>query len=142
MTARTWHFRSTALILSAILSSAATPIVAFADDAHLVPQKDVVQRLVDTETTRAGRVALFEKALSTPEAEARARSLGFEPARLRAVVPQLSDAELKDLADRAARAKDPTAGYYRHDDGMILLGVVLVLLLVVLIVVASQNSYY
>jgi hypothetical protein len=139
---RNWHIRPTALMLSLLISSAATPVVALADDGHLVDQRHVVERLVDSEATRAGRVALFQKALSTPEAEAKARSMGLEPGRLRAIVPQLSDVELKDLASRAAKSQDLTAGYYRRDDGLIILGIVLVLLLAILIVASANSGGY
>jgi hypothetical protein len=137
--ARSRCSRTMAVVLALLLSQAAVP-VAHAD--HLVDQSQVVSRLLDGARTREERVALFLRALSTPEAQATARSIGVDPARVRAAIPQLSDAELKDLADRASRANDVTAGYWRRsNEGLVILGVVLVLLAVIVLVAATQSNY-
>src|SRR5579862_1275750 len=106
MNARSWFHQAAAMTLTLTLSQIALPAAAKADE-HLVDQSQMVNRLLDQAQTRSARVALFQKALDTPEAQAKARSLGIDPARLHTAVAQLSDAELKDLATRAAHAQDP-----------------------------------
>jgi hypothetical protein len=140
MNARSSFRQAAAVTLALTLSGVALPAMARADE-HLVDQSQMVNRLLDQAETRNARVALFQKALDTPEAQARARSLGVDPARLHSAVAQLSDAELKDLANRAEHAQDLAAGYYHRDDGYLILGLILVILLVAVLIAASNSGY-
>lgn len=131
------HCGRVASVALAIILMLGFSVSARAD--HLVDSGQVVNRLLTNAQTREQRIAVFEKALSSPVAEAKARSLGLDPSRLRAVVPQLSDAELKDIADRASRAQDISAGYYHEDEGMFF-AFFLILLLAVIIIATAR--YY
>ena len=101
---------------------------------HIVDSGQVGNRLLANAQTRQQRIEVFEKALSSPAAEAQARSLGLDPSRLRAVVPQLSDAELKDISDRAT-AQNISAGYY-ESEGMFFTFFLILLLAVIIIATA------
>jgi hypothetical protein len=117
--------------------------VAQAATPHLVDSKQVVDRLLAGAKSREEKVALFQKALSTPEAERQARVMGVSAQKLAAAVPHLSDKELEDLSLRASRTNDVVAGHGHHSDsGLIILGVVLLLAGIAVLVAVSNNGYY
>jgi hypothetical protein len=137
--ARTTLGRALAVSLSFAVSQAAAPAQAAA--THLVDSKQVVDRLLAGAKSREDKVALFQKALLTPEAERQAKVMGVSAEKLAAAVPHLSDKELADLTARASRSQDIVAGH--HDDGLIILGVVLLLAgIAVLVAVSNNGGYY
>jgi hypothetical protein len=82
----------------------------FAAD-HLVSGEDVESALLAAVDARARDLARLDRALASPEAAAAAAALGASPAGLRRALATLADAELRDLAVRAAALEqDPTAG--------------------------------
>lgn len=98
-------------VLTALLAGG----FAFADD-HLVTPQDARARLAEAESARAHDLALLDGVLSTPEASAAARAVGADLDGLRRAAPTLSDAEIRDLAQRAAALQtDPVAGVSDHD---------------------------
>jgi hypothetical protein len=145
VTVRTTFGRSLAVILSVAMAHAAAPTAQAAPAAgHLVGAEDVAKRLLESARTREERVALFQAALATPEAQSAARAKGFDAGRLRAAVPHLSDRELADLARRAEKARDVVAGH-RGDssDGLVIVGLILLVAgIVVLAAVAQDEGWY
>jgi hypothetical protein len=136
--ARTTLGRALALSLSFAVSQVAAP-VAEAASSHLVDSNQVVDRLLAGAKSREAKIALFQKALSTPEAARQARLMGTSAEKIAAAVPHLSDKELADLSARAAKSKDVVAGH--GDSAIIILGVVL-LLAGIAVLVAVGNDYY
>lgn len=139
MIARTTLGRALALSLSFAVSQVAAP-VAEAATPHLVDSKQVVNRLLAGAKSREEKVALFQKALRTPEADRQARVMGVSAEKLAAAVPHLSDKELQDLSQRASRSKDVVAG--SHDSAIIILGVVLLLAGIAVLVAVGSDGYY
>lgn len=141
MIARTTLGRTLAVVLSLALPQVSVP-VAQAATPHLVDQSQVVARLLDGAKSREEKVKLFQAALATPEATRQAKSMGLSAGKLKAALPHLSDKELEDLSQRAARTKDVAAGYH-GDDGLVILGIVLLLAgLAVLVAVGDYGNYY
>ncbi len=132
MIARTTWGRALAAWMSVSVTQLAVPVAHAAPVSagnHLVDQNLVARRLLESAQTRDERVALFQAALGTEEARQKARSLGADPDRLRAAVPHLSDAELADLATRAALVEQDVAAGHHHGGppvGLVVVGVLLV----------------
>jgi hypothetical protein len=144
---RTPLARSLAVALSLALSQAVTPAVHAAPavptaPTHLVDASQMTARLLEAARTRDEKVHLFQDALATADAQAQARKLGQDPARLKAAVAHLSDKELEDLSQRAAKVKDVAAGHHPNDSLAVLGIVLLVAGLVVLIAVAADHDHY
>jgi hypothetical protein len=141
----TWG-RALAVVTSLGLVQLAVPVAQAAAPApgpaagHIVDQSQVARRLLDGAKTRDERVRLFQDALATPEARAKARSLGADPDRLRAAVPHLSDRELAELSARASQVKDVAAGHGGSDGALILVGVLL-LVAGIAIIAATADHY-
>jgi hypothetical protein len=144
--ARSIFGRALAVALSLALSQLAVPIVqAAARQAaptqaavHLVAGAELQARLADAAAARAAQVRVVQSVLDSPEARRQAGVLGVDAGRLRAAVPHLSEAELADLASRAAQVKDVAAGHQTHD-GLAIVGIVL--LLAGLVVLAAVSGY-
>jgi hypothetical protein len=83
---------------------------------HLVTTTAAQARLAAAEDARQHDLALLDAVLSTPEAVAAAKAVGADLDGVRRAAPTLSDAELRDLAVRAAALQaDPVAGVSDHD---------------------------
>jgi hypothetical protein len=133
--------RCLALALSLVVSQLAVP-VARAATPHLLDSKDVAARLLDAADSRQEKVELFQQALATPEARARATAMGLDPDALQRAVPHLSDAELADLTSRAQRVDDVAAAGHSHNDGIVLIGIVLLLAGAAVLALAAYDDYY
>lgn len=148
MIARTTWGRAVAVWLSVGLSQLALPASHAAAAGvpaagHLVDQSQVARRLLENATTRQQRVKLFQEALATPEARARARAMGADPERLRAAVPHLSDRELADLSARATQVRDVAAGHGGGPEGAyVLIGVLLLVAGIAVIAASYDGDYY
>ena len=148
MNARTTFHRALAVWLSVGLVHAAIPAraaetAAPSGSAHVVDQGEVARRLIESAQTREQRIRLFQDALSTAEAQKKARAMGADPARLRAAVPHLTDRELADLSARATQVKDVAAGHGGGGDGaLILVGVLLLVAGIAVLVAVSGDGYY
>lgn len=102
---------------------------------HAVPVEAAQARLADAAAQRAHDLAAVDSLLASPEAVAAAKSVGQDALRLRAAVPALNDAELRDLAARAeALQTDPVAGL--DDDIRTLLIIFLIVAIVILVLQA------
>jgi hypothetical protein len=85
-------------------------------DDHLLTARDARARLVEAEAARQGDLATVDRLLSSPPAAEAARKVGADLDAVRRAVPTLSDADLHDLAARAAALQaDPVAGVSDND---------------------------
>ena len=103
------------LAVLAVLTALLVADRAFAED-HLATPQAVEARLAEAEAARQTDVAVLDGVLSSPQATAAARAVGADLDQVRRSVPTLSDAELRDLATRAAALQtDPAAGVSDND---------------------------
>jgi len=78
---------------------------------HLVTPDLAQARLLEASAERERNLATVEAFLASPEAQAGLGAVGVTEARVRGSLPTLSDAELQDVAARAAALQvDPVAG--------------------------------
>ena len=141
MIARSATGRLVAVALSVVLSQVGIP-AAQAASGHLVDSSRIVSRLAEDTALRGARVHLVQEFLDADASRAQARTMGLSLAKLRAAVPHLADAELADLAARAERVKDVTAGHSSNDGAIIAVGVILLLAAIVLLVAVNDGYYY
>jgi hypothetical protein len=120
-----------ALSVAAVLAATAP---AFADD-HLVSTRTAQERLQGAEAGRQRDREVVDRALSSPQAEAAATAVGADLDRVRAAVGTLSDAELAEVAARAAALQtDPVAAL--DSDIRTLLMIFLIVAIVILVLQA------
>jgi hypothetical protein len=125
--------RKTLTMLSLALASVLAG-QAMADD-HVVSPAAAAQRLQEASAAREQGLATLDRALSAPEVARAAATVGADTAALRAALPTLSDAEIADLAQRAAVLDtDPVAGL--DDDIRTLLIIFLIVAIVILVLQA------
>jgi hypothetical protein len=106
-------------------------------DEHVVDPATRDARLMPHVKQRAEDVATLRRLLESKSATRAAHAAGLDIRRVSAVVPVLSDAELRDLARRAeALNSDPRAGMSKKGR-LIVLAVVVVLG----VVLASFDAY-
>jgi hypothetical protein len=118
---------------------AAVP-VARADE-HLVSRGAVNQRLAEAATERARNLASVDGVLASPRASRVAARAGVDLDSVRASLPRLSDADLRDLSRRAAALKsDPVAGHH-EDEAEEALVFVIVIAAAALVLLAVANHY-
>ena len=78
---------------------------------HLVTPDVAQVRLQEAGAERERNLATVEALLASPEGAAGLKAVGVTGARVRGALPTLSDAELQDVAARAAALQsDPVAG--------------------------------
>ena len=97
-------------ILAALLTLAALTGPATAQE-HLVSPQAAERQLLDATATRAQNLAAVDTFVSSPEGSAAMATLGVDSARVRGALSTLTDAELEEIASRAAALQaDPVAG--------------------------------
>lgn len=102
---------------------------------HLVTPDAAQARLAEANAERARNLATVDALLVSPEGSAALEAVGVSEARVRGALPTLSDAELQDLATRAAALQsDPVAGMTQKQWIWIIAAVVVI---VVIIIIAS-----
>jgi hypothetical protein len=112
--------------------------IARADD-HLAPRGAVKQRLEDAASDRVRDLARVEGVLASSHASRAAAIAGVDLNRVRASLPQLSDADLRDLSQRAAAlGSDPVAGHYDEAEDALVFIIVVSAAALVLIAVADH----
>jgi hypothetical protein len=120
-----------------VLSLALASLVggqAMADD-HVVSSATAQQRLQEASAARDRGLATLDRALASPEVTRAAATVGADTSALRAALPTLSDAEIADLAQRAAALDtDPVAGL--DSDIRTLLIIFLIVAIVILVLQA------
>lgn len=106
-------------------------------DEHLVSPQQVQARLAEAAAARQDRLALVRGVLSSPQAVSMAAALGADLDTVRAAAAILTDAELADLAERAAAVdRDPVAGL---DQDIKLLVVILLIALIVVVILSAVD---
>ncbi len=102
---------------------------------HLVTPDVAQARLGEANAERARNLATVDAILVSPQGSAALEAVGVSEARVRGALPTLSDAELQDLATRAAALQsDPVAGMTQKQWIWIIAAVVVI---VVIIIIAS-----
>jgi hypothetical protein len=131
--------RKLSAILALLSMLFAVPLVG-ADD-HVVSRGAADRRLNDAVAERARNIASLDALLATPGAEEAAALAGLDLGLAGRALPRLGDAELADLAQRAAAlTADPVAGHRYHDaTGTLMLVMVFAVMAVVLIAVADRR---
>ena len=125
--------RKTLTVLSLALASLVAG-QAVADD-HVVSPAAAAQRLQEASAAREQGLATLDRALARPDAARAAAAVGADTNALRAALPTLSDAEIADLAQRAAALEtDPVAGL--DSDIRTLLIIFLIVAIVILVLQA------
>jgi hypothetical protein len=125
--------RKTSTVLSIALASLVAG-QAMAGD-HVVSSGAAQQRLQEASAARERGLAALDRALASPEAAGAAATVGADTNALRAALPTLSDAEIADLAQRAAALDtDPVAGL--DQDIRTLLIIFLIVAIVILVLQA------
>jgi hypothetical protein len=125
--------RKTLTVLSIALASLVAGQATAGD--HVVSTETAQQRLLEAAADRERSLATLERALSSPEAARAAATVGADTNALRAALPTLSDAEIADLALRAAALDtDPVAGL--DQDIRTLLIIFLIVAIVILVLQA------
>lgn len=120
------------LMAAALLTASAAP--ALASD-HLASPETVQGRLSGASSARAADLSRVEDALSSPQAARAAATLGLDVRHVRSAAATLGDAELRDLAARAAALdRDPRSGL-SHDVDQLLV-IFLIVAIVVLVIKA------
>jgi hypothetical protein len=103
---------------------------------HLVTEAAAQARLAEAEAARLGDLARVDRVLSSPQAAAAARSVGADLDAVRRAAPTLTDAELREVAARAAALdQDPVAGVSDSDIRW-LLYIFLIVAIVILVIKA------
>lgn len=106
---------------------------------HLVSRGAVNQRLADAATERARNLARVDAVLASPRASKAAAIGAVDLNRVRASLPRLSDADLRDLSERAAALEtDPVAGHYHDAEDALVFVIVISAAALVLIAVADH----
>jgi hypothetical protein len=129
--------RKPCAVLTLISMLFAVPITR-ADD-HLVSGGSVNRKLAEATAERAGNLASVEGVLRSARASKVAAVAGIDLDRVRTSLPQLSDAELRDLSRRAtALDSDPTAGHYHEAEDALLVVFVVSAAALVLVALADR----
>ncbi len=122
-----------AAVLTAVQAGAEERLAAPGN--HLVTPDVAQARLAEANAERARNLATVDALLVSPEGSAALEAVGVSEARVRGALPTLSDAELQDLAARAAALQsDPVAGMTQKTWIWIIAAVVVI---VVIIIIAS-----
>ena len=128
-------------ILVALASAAvlyAVPVVAeelASPGTHLVTPDVAQARLLEAGAERERNLATVESLLASPEGAAGLKMVGVTEARVRGSLPTLSDAELQDVAARAAALQaDPVAGAMTHRQWVWIIAAVAAIVLIIILV--------
>ena len=122
----------------ALLAAAATLLSCPTGEAadHIAAPAAVEARLAEASAQRAENLVAVDDVLASPLAREAASSVGANVDQMRAAVPSLSDAELSDLAARAAALQaDPVAGMDRQMRLLLMIALILVIIVLVLAIV-------
>lgn len=102
-------------------------------DDHLASAEVTAARLAEASSVRDADLAAVQEILSSPEAAAAASALGADPRQVQSVAVSLGDAELRDLAVRAAALHaDPAAGLSRDVDQLLVVFLIVAIVILVL----------
>ena len=123
-----------AAVLSTVQAGSAETLAT--PGTHLVTPDVAQARLLEQSAERERNLARVDALLVSPQGTAALQTVGVTADRVRGALPTLSDAELQDLAARAAALDvDPTAGALTTKQWIWILAAVVAI--VVIIIVAS-----
>ena len=123
-----------AAVLSAVQVGAAERLAT--PDTHLVTPDVAQARLLEASAARERNLATVDALIVSPAGSAALERVGVSEDRVRGALPTLTDAELQDLAVRAAALQaDPTAGGLTTKQWIWIIAAVVAI--VVIIIVAS-----
>ena len=125
------------LAVLAICGLVVSPRAALCGD-HLVPSTAAQQQLAQDSIEHARDVATIERALSSPRAASAAAACGVSLDHLKAAVPTLSQAEVRDLAARASLVRSDLRAGHGSEDVDDLLVVLLVVAIVAVVLSAAR----
>ena len=115
----------------AILATLSVPTWA----EHLVPAEAARQQVAEAAAARGRDLAALEAFVASPEGASAFGGVGLEPSAVRAGLAGLSDAELRDLAARAAALRaDPVAGELSRE--VIWIGAISLAAIILIILIA------
>jgi hypothetical protein len=98
-------------ILAALVTLAVLVAPAVRAEDHLVSPQAAQQQLLDAAGTRARNLSTVEAFVASPEASAALATVGLDAARVRGALSTMTDADLQEVAARAAALQaDPVAG--------------------------------
>lgn len=123
-----------AAVLSAVQVGAGERLAT--PDTHLVTPDVAQARLLEASAERERNLATVDALIVSPAGSAALERVGVSEDRVRGALPTLTDAELQDLATRAAALQaDPTAGGLTTKQWIWIIAAVVAI--VVIIIVAS-----
>lgn len=103
--------------------------------SHLVTPDLAQARLLDAGAEREQNLATVEAFLASPEGQAGLGAVGVTSARVRGSLPTLSNAELRDVAARAAALQtDPVAGAMTHRQWIWIIAAAAAIVLLIILV--------
>jgi hypothetical protein len=104
-------------------------------DEHLVSPEAARQRLLDASAAREGHLAALDAFVTSAEGASALRAAGLEASAVRGPLAALGDAELEELAARAAALQaDPVAGAV--DREVIYIGAIALAAIILIILIA------
>lgn len=97
--------------LAALAALVVFAVPAVRAEEHLVSPQAAQQQLLDATAARAQNLAAVDAFVASPGASDALATLGVDAARVRGALSTLTDAELEEIAARAAALQgDPVAG--------------------------------
>lgn len=118
-----------------LVCALAFPADIFAQTApqdHIVSSQAMQQQLEATAAARQRNIETLNNLLASPTAQRAMQETHITPAQVKTAIPTLSDAELANLATRAADAQMKfTAGNFSDHDLLIIIVVVLIVIVII-----------
>jgi hypothetical protein len=97
--------------LAALVTLVVLAAPAVRAEDHLVSPQAAQQQLLDAAGTRERNLSTVEAFVASPETSAALATVGLDAARVRGALSTMTDAELQEVAARAAALQaDPVAG--------------------------------
>ena len=120
-------------VFLAIMAVAAVMSANAWAQTHVVSPAELRQQVLDATRARAANIETVKEFVSSPDAQQALRIAHMDPKQVQAAVSTLSDAEVAQLAARAAKAKlDFAAGDLSDRDLLfIILGIAALILIIV-----------
>jgi len=123
--------------LAALAALVVFAVPAVRAEEHLVSPQAAQQQLLDATAARAQNLAVVDAFVASPEGSAAMATLGVDAARVRGSLSTLTDAELQDVAARAAALQgDPVAGAPFNRNQILWIALIAVAVIVLIAVIA------
>ena len=119
-------------LVVALLGALLVAQAGFAAD-HVVAPSTVRDRLAAAAAERQANLTRVERALTSPKVASVAVRMGVDVERVRSAAGTLTDAELQELAQRAAALDtDPVAGLSRDVEQLLIIFLIVAIVILVL----------